>query len=269
MKSSFHFDLHANYMTETNHIIQAINRRQKTSQCHNSRHYENIPAIQETYIQYMQNYWLLEAFCMSHHCQLWLTCPSQHQSDSHLSDGDGAAWENVLHENLAGRKQKAERKKEKGNHIYFWNFSSHPTQGWTPLPISSKSSLYQPRFSSFSQFSTPAPLGSSNLFPQASPNNTHWQLSKTFHSSLKFSPESPPSYIYLSRLPVFQPPSPVCDTSAATEQTTLPPSLCAWYRGFNPTRQTSWGAHATGEKLLSVQKHSQGTSAPGTKCQYS
>lgn len=125
MKSSFHFDLHANYMTETNHIIQAINRRQKTSQCHNSHHYDNIPAIQETYIQYMQNYWLLEAFCMSHHCQLWLTCPSQHQSDSHLSDGDGAAWENVLHENLAGRKQKAERKKEKGNLFLKFFFSSH------------------------------------------------------------------------------------------------------------------------------------------------
>lgn len=112
MKSLFHFDLHANYKTETNHIIWTINRRPKTCQCHNCHHYQNIPAIQETYIQYKQNYWLLEAFCMSHHCQLWLTYPFRHQLDSHLSDGDGAAWENVLHENLIGKKQR-ERERER------------------------------------------------------------------------------------------------------------------------------------------------------------
>lgn len=172
MKSLFHFDLDTNYMTETNHIIWTINRRPKTCQCHNCHHYQNIPAIQETYIQYMQNYWLLEAFCMCHHCQLWLTCPFRHQLDSHLSDDDGAAWENVLHENLTGKKQKAERERGKGSHIHFLNFSSHATQGWTPLPISSKSSLPQPHFSCISQFSIPVPLGSSNLFPQASLNNT-------------------------------------------------------------------------------------------------
>lgn len=111
MKSLFHFDFHANCMTETNHTTWTI---KKTCQCHSCHHYQNIPAIQETYIQYMQNYWLLEAFCMSHHCQLWLTCPFRHQSDSHLSDDDGAAWENVLHENLTGKKkQKVQRERER------------------------------------------------------------------------------------------------------------------------------------------------------------
>lgn len=217
MKFLFHFDLHANCMTETNHIIWTTNRRPKTCQCHSCHHYQNIPPIQETYIQYMQNYWLLEAFCMSHHCQLWLTCPFQHQLDSHLSDGDGAAWENVLHENLTGKKQETERQRDKGNHNYFWNFSS---QGWTPLPISSKSSLPRPCFSSLSQFSMPVPLGSSNLFPQASLSNT------LIDNSLKYptlplnslQSQSPPSYIHLSRLPVFQLPSPMCDTSATANK---------------------------------------------------
>lgn len=122
MKSLFHYDLDTNYMTETNHIIWTINRKPKTCQCHNCHHYQDIPAIQETYIQYMQNYWLLEAFCMCHHCQLWLTCPFRHQLDSHLSDGDGAAWENVLHENLTGKKQKAERERERGAKVVTFIF---------------------------------------------------------------------------------------------------------------------------------------------------
>lgn len=220
MKFLFHFDLHANCMTETNHIIWTTNRKPKTCQCHSCHHYQNIPPIQETYIQYMQNYWLLEAFCMSHHCQLWLTCPFQHQLDSHLSDGDGAAWENVLHENLTGKKQKTERQRDKGNHNYFWNFAS---QGWTTLPISSKSSLPQPRFSSLFQFSMPVPLGRSNLFPQASLSNT------LIDNSLK-DPILSLNSLQSHLPPTFTCPGCLCSSSPAQCVThlQLPTRLGAW-----------------------------------------
>lgn len=53
------------------------------------------------------------------------------------------------------KQREIKNKQDKGNCISFCNFSSHPTQGWTPLPIPSKSSLPQPCFSSLSQFFMP------------------------------------------------------------------------------------------------------------------
>lgn len=129
MKSLFHFDLHVNY-THLKLATQNTDRRLKPFPCHKC-HYndQNPPVIQETYIQYMQSYWLLEVVCMSHRYQLWLTCPFPHQWDYRLSDVAGAAWENVSHESLIWRKQKGkERKnnKNKSNHIYFCtSFSSY------------------------------------------------------------------------------------------------------------------------------------------------
>lgn len=139
MKSLFHFDLCINY-THLKLATQTTDRRLKTfpnQKCHYND--QNSPVIQETYIQYMQSYWLLEVVCMSHHYQLWLTCPFPHQWDYRLSDVAGAAWENVLHESLIWRKTKRQREKkqqkqDKGNHIYFCtlfasysrlNFSAH------------------------------------------------------------------------------------------------------------------------------------------------
>lgn len=156
MKSLFHFDLHVNY-THLKLATQNTDRRLKTFPCHKC-HYndQNPPVIQETYIQYMQSYWLLEVVCMSHHYQLWLACPFPHQWDYRLSGVAGAAWENVSHESLIWRKQKGkERKnnKNKSNHIIFV-LHSHPTQCCTSL------SIHVSCLSSFSQLFIPVPLAS-------------------------------------------------------------------------------------------------------------
>lgn len=97
------------------------------------------------------------------------------------------------------KSREREREGGKGSHIHFWNFSSHPTQGSTPLPTSSKSSLPQPHFSCISQFSIPVPLGSSNLFPQASLNNTLIGNSPKHPILPLNSLQSPLSSIHLSK----------------------------------------------------------------------
>lgn len=84
----------------------------------------------------------------------------------------GERFARELHRKKTNSRERKKTKQDKGNHISFCNFTSHSIQGWTPMPVPSKTSLPQPSFSSLSQVFMPVPHLASNLSSQASPNNT-------------------------------------------------------------------------------------------------